>query len=99
MKMDHIIEGCPGVLCIHDNLFVYDEAEKECDLQLMNLMKIPSDNGLIFNSRKCHNKHPQITFYTTIFNKEGMKPNPEKNKRNHRNPPPQMCSNYSNYNF
>ena len=35
-------------------------------------------NGLVFNSKICHIRKLQITFYGTIFTVNGMKPDPIK---------------------
>ena len=45
---------------------------------LLNLMKIASNSGLAFNSRKCQTKFPEVTFLGTIFIKGGEKPDPQK---------------------
>ena len=72
MKMDQTVERCPTVLCIHDDLCVYGCSKKEHDTSTPHLMQVASDNGLVFNSRKCQIKHPQIIFYGTIFSKKGI---------------------------
>ena len=45
---------------------------------LLNLVHAVSDSSLAFNSKKISDKVPKITFYVTIFIKEGMKPDVEK---------------------
>ena len=49
MKMYQIVETCPGVISIYDNLHIYGKSEKEHNV---NLMMVSSDSGLVFNSRK-----------------------------------------------
>ena len=78
MKMDKIVERCPGILCIHDDLCIYGHSEKEHNSNLLQLMQEASSNNLAFNSVKSQIQCPKVTFYSTIFSKEGMKPNPEK---------------------
>ena len=41
MKMYQIIERCPEVFCIQDDLCVYDKTEKDHDFNLINLMNLP----------------------------------------------------------
>ena len=95
MKMDQIVERYPSVQCIHDDLCIYGKSEKGHNINLLNLMQVASNNSLVFNSRKYQIKHPQITFYGTIFNKECMKPDPEK-IQGIMKCPPQMY-NYTNF--
>ena len=47
--------------------------EREHDTNLLSLVEVVSDKGLIFNSVKCKIKYPKITFYSTIFSGDGMK--------------------------
>ena len=78
MKMDQTTEQFPSVLSIHDDLCIYGKSEKEHASNLLNWMQVASNNGLELNSKKCHMKYTQVTFYGTIFSKEGMKPYAEK---------------------
>ena len=59
MKIDHIIERWERFLCIHGDLCGYGKLEKEHDI---NLMKVGSNNGLIYNTRKSQIKYLQVTF-------------------------------------
>ena len=44
---------CPNILCFHNDLHIYRCSQKEHNANLLNLMQIASDSGLVFNSRKC----------------------------------------------
>ena len=53
MKMNQVVERCPRILCIPNDLYIYDHSEKEHDA---------SNSGLVLNGRKYRIKHPKITF-------------------------------------
>lgn len=51
--MDTILEQCKGVISIADNIITHGETEEIPDQNLLQLMHIAKDNGLVFNSTKC----------------------------------------------
>ena len=73
---------------IHDDLCVFGKTKKEHDHNLLNPMKVPFKDGIIFKTIKCQIKNLQITFYDTVFSAEGMKQNPEKIQCVTEMPPP-----------
>ena len=78
MKMDPIVERCSSILCIHNDLYVYDHADKADNADLLHLMQVARYNGNVSNSRRYQIRCSQITFYDAILSKEGMQTNPEK---------------------
>ena len=78
MRMDQIIERCEGVIGIHNDICVYGSTDQEHDANLLNLLKVADDNGLVFNSSKCEIKKPSISFYGQVFSQDGIKPDPAK---------------------
>ena len=48
MKMYDIVERCPHNLCTHDNLCVYGHTEKEHNTNMLNLIYVASNTGLVF---------------------------------------------------
>ena len=78
MRMDHITVLCPGVIAIHDDIFIYGETEEEHDMHLINLMNVAQKEGLVFNSAKCVVKGEKITFFGAVFSAKGMYLDPEK---------------------
>ena len=77
MEIDQIVERGPSILCVHKDLCIYGYSEKENDTT-PHLMQVANNSGLVFNSRKCQIKCPQMTLYSTICTKEGMKPKQKK---------------------
>ena len=78
MRMDQIVEQCPGVIAIHDDICVYGRTEAEHDAHLWNLMKVAERSGLVFNSDKCEIKNSRISFYGKFFTPNGVEPDPAK---------------------
>ena len=67
MQMDDIVAQCPGVLAIHDDIFIYGKDDKDHDANLINLFNIAQKEGLVFNSTKCAIKQESITFLEAFF--------------------------------
>ena len=76
--MDMILESCPGTLGIADDVAVFGRSEAEHDANLHNLMRVSREHGLVFNSKKCAIKTPQISFFGTIYDEKGVHPDPTK---------------------
>ena len=76
--MDTILEKCPGCTGIADDVAVYGRTEKEHDDNLMNLMKVAQENGLIFNSGKCIIKSHEIPLFGLLYTADGVKPDPDR---------------------
>jgi len=53
-RMDEILEQCPGAIGIADDITVCGTTESEHDQNLLQLMRVAEQNGLTFNSEKCH---------------------------------------------
>ena len=77
-KMDQILEGLEGIVSIADDVIVHGRTEEEHDARMTKLMDVANDKGLMFNSEKTAVKAPQITFFGTVYDKEGAHPDPRK---------------------
>ena len=78
MWMDDIVTQCPGVLKIHDNIFIYSKDDKDHDVNLINLFNVAQKEGLVFNSAKCTIKQDSVTFFGGVFSAKGYSPDPGK---------------------
>ena len=47
--MDQILEKCPGTVGIADDVAVFGANEAEHDRNLLNLMNVAREHGLVFN--------------------------------------------------
>ena len=74
MKMDLIMEWCPGVISIHDGIVVYGVSEEDHDANLVNLLNVAQIEGLVLNSKKLELKHPRVSFFGVEYSADGMHP-------------------------
>ena len=78
MKMDLIMERCPGVISIHDDIVVYGVSDEDHDANLINLLNVAQIEGLVLNSKKLELKHPRVSFFGAEYSADGMHPCPKK---------------------
>ena len=52
MKMDLIMEKCPGVISIHDDIVIYGTSEEDHNANIINLLNVTQLEGLDLNSKK-----------------------------------------------
>ena len=83
LKMDMIIENCPGTLGIADEIAVFGKNEEEHEANLHHLMTRAREGGLIFNKEKCRIKQTSINFFGLIFSETGVKPDPARRDKRH----------------
>ena len=78
MKMDLIMERCPGVISIHDDIVVYGVSKEDHDANLVNLLNVAQIEGLVLNSKKLELKRPRVSFFGVEYSADGMHPCPKK---------------------
>ena len=78
MKMDLIMERCPGVTSIHDDIVVYGVSDEDHDANLINLLNVAQIEGLVLNSKKLELKRPRVSFFGAEYSADGMHPCPKK---------------------
>ena len=52
LRMDAILEQCPGVIGIHDDMVIFGVDQEDHDANLINLLNICQKEGLVLNSKK-----------------------------------------------
>ena len=52
LPMDAILEQCPGVIGIHDNMVIFGVDQEDHDANFINLLNICQKEGLVLNSKK-----------------------------------------------
>ena len=52
LQMDAILEQCPGVIGIHDDIKIFGVDQQDHDANLINLLNICQQEGLVLNSKK-----------------------------------------------
>ena len=78
MKMELIMERCPGVISIHNNIVVYGTSKEDHDANLISLLNVAQVEGLVLNSKKLELKHPRVSLFGAEYSAEGMHPCPKK---------------------
>ena len=78
MKMDLIMERCPGVISIHDDIVVYSVSDEDHDANLINLLNVAQVEGLVLNSKKLELKRLRVSFFGAEYSADGMHPCPKK---------------------
>ena len=76
--MDQIIKRCKGIIGIADDIVVYGKDDAEHNRRLHNLMQVAREHGLVFNRDKCEVKATSVTFFGTVYDKDGAHPDPKK---------------------
>ena len=74
MKMDLIMERCPRVISIHNDIVVYGVSEEDHDANLINLLNVAQIEGLVLNSKKLELKCPRVSFFGAEYSADGMHP-------------------------
>ena len=74
MKMDLIMEKCPGVISIHDDIVIYGTCKEDHDANLINLLNVAQLEGLVLNSKKLELKRPRVSFCGAEYSADGMHP-------------------------
>ena len=77
-RMQHILEGLPGVLCLIDDVLIFAQDQKEHDIRLANVLKRLQDAGVTLNSEKCQFNKRSIRFLGHIIDEHGIRADPDK---------------------
>ena len=87
--MDQMIDRCEGVIGIADDIVVHGKDDAEHNRRLHHLMQVAREHGLVFNRDKCEVKATSVTFFGTVYDKDGAHPDPKKVEAIHKMPPPE----------
>ena len=77
-RMNEIIHGLPGVLCLMDDVLVYGSNTHEHDTHLHAVLTRIQNAGITLNKNKCEFAKNSITFLDHVINSEGVSPDPNK---------------------
>ena len=76
--MDAILEQCPGVIGIHDDMVIFGVDQEDHDANLINLLNVCQKEGLVLNSKKLELRRERVTFFGAEYSTQGMYPDPKK---------------------
>ena len=78
LRMDAILEQCPGVIGIHDDMVIFGADQEDHDANLINLLNVCQKEGLVLNSKKLELQRERVTFFGAEYSAQGMHPDPKK---------------------
>ena len=76
--MDHILEQCPRVIGIHDDVIIYGYTREDHEANLINFLNVCQMEGLCLSSKKLELRCDRVSFFGAIYSREGVKPDPKK---------------------
>ena len=78
IQMDHILEQCPGVIGIHNDVIIYGYTREDQDANLINFLNVCQMEGLCLSSKKLELHCDRVSFFGAVYSREGVKPDPRK---------------------
>ena len=78
LRMDAILEQCPGVIGIHHDMVIFGVDQEDHDANLINLLNVCQKEGLVLNSKKLELRRERVTFFRAEYSAQGMHPDPKK---------------------
>ena len=78
IQMDRILEQCPGVIGIHDDVIIYGYTREDHDSNLINFLNVCQMEGLCLSSKKLELRRDRVSFFGAIYSREGVHPDPKK---------------------
>ena len=77
LHMDAILEQCPGVIGIHDDIVIFGTSNEDHDANLINLMNVCQKEGLVLNSKKLELQRERVTFFGAEYSADRHAPRPQ----------------------
>ena len=78
IQMDRILEQCPGVIGIHDDVIIYGYTREDHVSNLINFLNVCQMEGLCLSSKKLELHRDKVSFFGAIYSREGVHPDPKK---------------------
>ena len=68
----------PCTIGIHDNVIIYGYTREDHDANLINFLNVCQIEGLCLSSKKLELCHDRVSFFSAVYSKEGVEPDPKK---------------------
>ena len=78
IQMDLILEQCPGVIGIHNDVIIYGYTREDHDSNLINFLNVCQLEGLCLSSKKLELCHDRVSFFGAVYSRDGVEPDPRK---------------------
>ena len=82
--MDAILEQCPGVIGIHDDMVIFGVDQEDHDANLINLLNVCQKEGLVLNSKKLELRRESHILWGRVQHTRHAS-RPQEGPRDHRN--------------
>ena len=92
LKMQQILSGLPGVVCMMDDCLVFGTTQSEHDERLRNVLKRLVDARVTLNADKCKFSVESVKFLGQYVDANGIRSDPDKVKAIQEMPAPQNVS-------
>ena len=79
-RMNKILSGLDGVLCLIDDTIVFGQTKEEHDLRLKAALERVQRAGVTLNKEKCEFGKEKLTFLGHLVDSQGIQADPEKTK-------------------
>ena len=96
-RMNTILEGLEGMVCLMDNVLIFSSNKDEHDTRLMAVLQRLEKAGVTLNFQKCQFLQESIKFLGHVINKNGIHADPEKITAISNMKPPQSVSNLQRF--
>lgn len=77
-RMNHMLEGLPGVLCLIDDTLIHGKDRAEHDARLTAVMRRLEKAGVTLNTSKCAFRQRAVKFLGHLIDEHGIRADPDK---------------------
>ena len=70
IQMDHILEQCPRVIGIHNDVIIYRYTREDHDTNLINFLNVCQMEGLCLSSKKLELRRDRVSFFGAVYAKD-----------------------------
>ena len=83
LQMDTILEQCPGVIGINDDMVIFWMDQEDHDANLINLLNVCQKEGLVLNSKKLGTSKRESHLFQSRVQHPGHASRPQEGPRNY----------------
>ena len=77
-RMNQILEGLPGALCLIDDILIFGQDQTEHDARLQATLKRLQEAGATLNPEKCAFSQRSLKFLGHVIDERGIRADPDK---------------------
>ena len=77
-RMNQVLEGLPGVLCLIDDTLIYGKDQSEHDARLLAALRRLEEAGVTLNTNKCAFRQKSVKFIGHMIDEHGIRADPDK---------------------